>query len=86
MGLHQLIQFIDSDTFRMLAHEIENKLNDTILLGEFATVYHGCCFLPPSLSFTWGWVIPDREWLAVTDSYCQSDGLWQTEKVSFPIL
>jgi hypothetical protein len=47
MSLHQLIQFVDRDTFGMLTHQAENQLDGTILLGEFSTVRHDCSFLPP---------------------------------------
>jgi len=47
MSLHELIQFLDRDTFRMLTHQAENQLDGTILLGEFSTVRHDCSFLPP---------------------------------------
>src|SRR5277367_347589 len=47
MSLHQLIQFLDRDTFGMLTHQAENQLDGTILLGEFSTVRHDCSFLPP---------------------------------------
>lgn len=47
MSLHELIQFMDRDTFRMLTHQAENQLDGTILLGEFSTVRHDCSFLPP---------------------------------------
>ena len=47
MSLHQLIQFLDGDTFGMLTHQAENQLDGTILLGEFSTVRHDCSFLPP---------------------------------------
>jgi hypothetical protein len=38
MSLHELIQFLDGDTFWMLTHQTENQLDGTILLGEFSTV------------------------------------------------
>ena len=44
MSLHQLIQFLDRDTFGMLTHQAENQLDGTILLGEFSTVRHDCSF------------------------------------------
>jgi hypothetical protein len=47
MSLHQLIQFLDGDTFGMLTHHAKNQLDGTILLGEFSTVRHDCSFLPP---------------------------------------
>jgi hypothetical protein len=47
MSLHELIQFVDRDTFGMLTHEAKNQLDGTILLGEFSTVRHDCSFLPP---------------------------------------
>lgn len=47
MSLHQLIKFMDRDTFGMLPHEAKNQLDGTILLGEFSTVRHDCSFLPP---------------------------------------
>lgn len=50
MSLHELIQFVDRDTFWMLTHQVENQLDGTILLGEFSTVRHDCSFLPPFFS------------------------------------
>ena len=47
MRAYQLIQLIDGDTFRMLTHQAEDRLNGTILLGEFATVSHDSSFSPP---------------------------------------
>jgi hypothetical protein len=47
MGAYQFIQLIDCDTFRMLTHQAEDRLNGTILLGEFATVSHDSSFSPP---------------------------------------
>ena len=44
MSLHELIQFMDGDTFGMLTHEAANQLDGTILLGEFSTVRHDCSF------------------------------------------
>jgi hypothetical protein len=44
MSLHELIQFLDRDTFGMLTHQAENQLDGTILLGEFSTVRHDCSF------------------------------------------
>jgi hypothetical protein len=44
MSLHELIQFLDGDTFGMLTHQAENQLDGTILLGEFSTVRHDCSF------------------------------------------
>lgn len=47
MCAYQFIQLIDCDTFRMLTHQAEDRLNGTILLGEFATVSHDSSFSPP---------------------------------------
>jgi hypothetical protein len=47
MRAYQFIQLIDCDTFRMLPHQAEDRLNGTILLGEFATVSHDSSFSPP---------------------------------------
>ena len=50
MSLHELIQFLDSDTFWMLTHQAENQFDGTILLGKFSTVRHDCSFWPPFFS------------------------------------
>ncbi len=50
MSLHELIQFLDGDTFWMLTHQAENQFDGTILLGEFSTVRHDCSFSPPFFS------------------------------------
>jgi hypothetical protein len=47
MRAYQFIQLIDCDTFRMLTHQAEDRLNGTILLGEFATISHDFSFSPP---------------------------------------
>jgi hypothetical protein len=47
MRAYQFIQLIDCDTFRMLTHQAEDRLNGTILLGEFATISHDSSFSPP---------------------------------------
>jgi hypothetical protein len=47
MRAYQFIQLIDGDTFRMLTHQAEDRLNGTILLGEFATISHDFSFSPP---------------------------------------
>jgi hypothetical protein len=44
MSLHELIQFVDRDTFGMLTHQAKNQLDGTILLGKFSTVRHVCSF------------------------------------------
>jgi hypothetical protein len=44
MRAYQFIQLIDCDTFRMLTHQAEDRLNGTILLGEFATISHDYSF------------------------------------------
>ncbi len=50
MRTHQFIQFIDGDTFRMLTHQTEDRLDGTVLLGEFTTVRHDSSFSPPFFS------------------------------------
>jgi hypothetical protein len=40
MRLYEFIQFIDGQTFRMLTHQTQNRLNGTVLLWKFTTIRH----------------------------------------------
>ncbi len=53
MRTHQLMEFIDGDTFRMLTHQTEDRFDGTVLLGEFTTVRHDSSFRLRFSRVTW---------------------------------